>query len=142
MCSLWTFTPKMKTNDLITTIFRLMDEHFFKKKCTVLTKPVFVYEIVWRQDYKRKNNKIEWVYFFLLVVFIYRLKRLEDHQERNKCKFPGLCPGGIMHNHITPGVGVEVLQGVFNFQWTFKSAEKILWYEHWNKRPRCRYFHI
>ena len=33
-----------------------------------------------------------------------------DHQERNKYKFPGVCPGGgIMHNHITPGVGVEVL---------------------------------
>ena len=46
-------------------------------------------------------------------VFIFRLKRLEDHQERNKCKFPRLCPGGgggIMHNHITPGVGVEVLK--------------------------------
>ena len=34
-----------------------------------------------------------------------------DHQERNKYKFPGVCPGGgIMHNHITPGVGVEVLK--------------------------------
>ena len=59
MCSFWTFTPKMKTNDLITTIFRLTDKHFFKKKCTVLTKPVFVDEIIWRQDYKRKNNKVK-----------------------------------------------------------------------------------
>ena len=54
MRSFWTFTPKMKTNDLITAIMST-----FLKKCTVLTKPVFVYEIVWRQDYKRKNNKIE-----------------------------------------------------------------------------------
>ena len=146
MCSFWTFTPKMKTNDLITTIFRLMDEHFFKKNALYWQNLFSVDEIVWRQDYKRKNNKIEWVYFFdffLLGVFIFRLKRLEDHQERNKCKFPRLCPGGgIMHNHITPGVGVEVLQGVLNFQWTFKSVKKILWCEHWNKRPRRRYFHI
>ena len=53
-----------------------------KKKCTVLTKPVFVDEIIWRQDYKRKNNKIELVYFFLLGVFIFRFKRLEDHYEK------------------------------------------------------------
>ena len=88
-----------------------MDEHL--KKCTVLTKPVFVDEIIWRQDYKRKNNKIELVYFFLLDVFIFRFKRLEDHYEKNKYKFPGVCPGQrIMHNHIAPGVGVEVLQAV------------------------------
>ena len=75
-----------------------MDEHFFKKKNALYWQNLFsVDEIVWRQDYKRKNNKIEWVYFFdffLLGVFIFRLKRLGDHQERNKCKFPRLCPGG------------------------------------------------
>ena len=114
----------------------------FKKNALYWQNLFFVDEIVWRQDYKRKNNKIEWVYFFLLGVFILRLKRLEDHQERNKCKFPRLCPGGIMHNHITPGEGVEVLQGVLNFQWTFKSVEKILWCEQRNKKPRCRCFHI
>ena len=39
-------------------------------------------------------------------------------------QIPGLCPGGIMNNHITPGVGVEVLQGVLNFQWTFLSLQR------------------
>ena len=74
-----------------------MDEHFFKKNALYWQNLFSVDEIVWRQDYKRKNDKIEWVYFFdffLLGVFIFRLKRLEDHQERNKCKFPRLCPGG------------------------------------------------
>ena len=42
MSSFWTFTPKMKTNDLITTIFRLMDEHFLKKKCTVCGQNLFL----------------------------------------------------------------------------------------------------
>ena len=66
----------------------------FLKKCTVLTKPVFVYEIVWRQDYRERVTKLSEYILFLLGVFIFRLKRLEDHQERNKCKFPRLCPGG------------------------------------------------
>ena len=50
-----------------------------KKNALYWQNLFFVDEIVWRQDYKKKNNKIEWVYFFLLGVFIFRLKRLEDH---------------------------------------------------------------